>query len=160
LESLRGNPRQKSAADLTGSTGLWRLDFDTLEMLADLEPSQDASFLIKLQAGETEETVLRVDLPGHTLTLDRTRSGKVDFHNQFPGTASAAVRLVDGRLKLRLFVDTSSIEVFANDGETVLTSIILPSPGERRLELQVVHGTLRQANLAAWKLTSAWSAGE
>ena len=92
------------------------------------------------------------------MTLDRTRSGNVGFHKQFPGTCRAPVRLIDGRLKLRLFVDTSSIEVIVNDGVTVLTSLILPSPNARRLELEVAGATLPQANFIAWKLKSGWPA--
>ena len=117
-----------------------------------------AVFALKLRTGATEETMLRVDVPKQELTLDRTRSGKVDFHGRFPGTYRAPVRLIDGRLKLRVFVDTSSVEVFVNDGETAQTSLILPSPGARHLELDVAHGTLHRANFSVWKLKSAWRA--
>jgi sucrose-6-phosphate hydrolase SacC (GH32 family) len=81
----------------------------------------------------------------------------MDFHKRCPGAAVAPVRLIDGRLKLRLFVDTSSIEVFVNDGETVVTSLILPSAGDRRLDLAVAKGELRAADIRAWKLASAWT---
>ena len=65
---------------------------------------------------------------------------------------------MNGRLKLRLFVDTSSIEVFVNDGETVLTSLFLHSASARYLDLDETQGELRRANLSAWKLASAWHA--
>jgi fructan beta-fructosidase len=163
LQSLRGSPSRAGATNLTGDAEFSNLNgsmADSFEMLAEFESTADAKFFITLRTGENEQTLLHVDIPNHKLTLDRTRSGKVDFHKQFAGTASAPVRLIAGRLKLHILVDTSSIEVFANDGETVLTSLIFPSPGERRLDLHVAQGSLQQANLTVWKLKSAWSDGE
>jgi sucrose-6-phosphate hydrolase SacC (GH32 family) len=52
-------------------------------------------------------------------------------------------------------VDTSSVEVFVNDGEALQTSLVLSSPGDRRLDLRVVQGNLRRVNLSVWKLASA-----
>jgi sucrose-6-phosphate hydrolase SacC (GH32 family) len=69
------------------------------------------------------------------LAVDRMRSGKTDFHAKFPARHEAPVRVADGRVTLRLLVDTSSLEVFAQNGETVLTELIFPTAGPRRLSL-------------------------
>lgn len=37
-----------------------------------------------------------------------------------------ALRIVDGRVDLQLLLDTSSLEVFAQGGEAILTNLILP----------------------------------
>jgi hypothetical protein len=66
------------------------------------------------------------------------------------------IRFVDGWLKLRVFVDTSSVEVFVNDGETVLTSLIFPSPESTGVGLSFQKGELRRGYLEVWKLRSAW----
>src|SRR5262249_12023034 len=155
LEKLRGRRSQIALKNLSGHadlSGLNNVTTDLFELEAELEPSTGAAFDLKLQTGPAEETVLRVDVLDRKMTLDRTRSGNVRFHKKFPGTAGAPLRLIDGRLKLRLFVDTSSVEVFVNDGEVVQTSLILPSAGDRRLDLRVVRGELRRANLRVWKL--------
>jgi len=159
LEQLRGKPVTATLKDVKAAADLSALKEATagpFELEADLMPSADAVFHLKLLTGAVEETVLRVDVPNRKLTLDRTRSGRVDFHKRFPGAAVTPVRLIDGRMKLRLFVDTSSVEVFVNDGETVLTSLILPTAADRRLELAVAKGELRRADLRVWKLASAW----
>jgi fructan beta-fructosidase len=161
LERLRGEPVQVALKGLTGAADLAELNKVTrgpFELEAEIEPSAESFLDLKLLTGTAEETVLRVDVPVGKLTFDRTRSGKVDFHKKFPGAATAPVRLTNGRLKLRLFVDTSSVEVFVNDGETALTSLILPTAGDRRLDLRVTKGELRNASLRAWKLESAWLA--
>jgi fructan beta-fructosidase len=158
LETLRGQRRQLALENLSGPVDLSKLNpvtTDGFELQAELEPSTNAAFDLELRTNAREATVLHVDLSKLELTLDRTRSGKVDFHKRFPGTARAPLCLVGGRLELRLFVDASSIEVFVNDGEAVQTSLILPSGRDRRLDLRVVRGELRRANLSVWKLTSA-----
>ena len=155
LETLRGRHKQVALKNLSGRTDLSMLNgvtSDAFELETELEPDPNAAFHLSLQTGATEETVLRFHIPDRELTLDRTRSGNVGFHKKFAGTAGAPLRLIDGRLKLQLFVDTSSVEVFVNDGETVQTSLMLPSAGARRLGLRVVQGELRQVNLRAWKL--------
>jgi sucrose-6-phosphate hydrolase SacC (GH32 family) len=159
MKTLRGQRARLALRNAMGRPDLSKLDVATsgpFELEADLQPSSDAVFTLKMRTGAAEETVVRVEVSRQELTLDRTRSGKVDFHGRFPGSNHAPIRLIDGRVKLRLFVDTSSVEVFVNDGETVSTSLILPSPSARRLELEVAHGTLHRASLDAWNLKSAW----
>jgi fructan beta-fructosidase len=161
LAKLRGERRQLALAKLTGHADLSKLNAVTaglFELEAELQPDAHAELQLKLLTGASEETVLRADLTSRKLMLDRARSGAVGFHQKFPGTVSAPLPLREGRLKLRLFVDTSSIEVFAGDGEVALTSLILPSAGARRLDLSVARGELRRAHFTVWKLASAWSA--
>jgi fructan beta-fructosidase len=112
METLRGQRERLALKNVTGQADLSKLNSSTkdlFEVEADLQPSTNAVIELKLRTGAAEETVLRVDVPNRELTLDRTRSGKVDFHGQFAGAYRAPVRLIDGGLKLRLFVDTSSI---------------------------------------------------
>ena len=43
-------------------------------------------------------------------------------------------------LALRIFIDTSSVEVFINDGEAVMSSRSIPQPEEQELSLYAAHG--------------------
>jgi sucrose-6-phosphate hydrolase SacC (GH32 family) len=157
LEKLREQRMRFSSRGNEATGSVWRQDApETYELKAQFRPSDDAVFSLRLRQGTDEETVLHVDVPGQRLTLDRTRSGQVAFHGRFPGSYDAPLRLVRGRLKLRVFVDTSSVEVFVNDGETVLTSLILPKPDSRGLELNVERGQLKRVEIDLWPLKSAW----
>ncbi len=160
MKRLRGQRARLALKRVTGEADLSKLNGATaglFELEAEVQPSADAVFALKLRSGLAEETILRVDVARQEFVLDRTRSGRVDFHGRFRGAYRAPLRLIDGWLKLRLFADASSVEVFVNDGETVQTSLTLPSPGARRLELEVMRGALPVANLSAWKLKSAWT---
>jgi len=52
-------------------------------------------------------------------------------------------------------VDTSSIEVFANDGEVVMTELVFPTAPYSTIEVQYDKGVeINQATL--YKLRSVW----
>lgn len=76
---------------------------------------------IKLRKGIDSETVFYYDIENKKLVLDRSKSGEV-FATEY-GTERKC-RYDGNNLKLQIFVDTSSIEIFVNDGEEVFTSRI------------------------------------
>lgn len=55
-------------------------------------------------------------------------------------------------LSLRIFIDTSSVEVFVNHGEMTLSSRIYPDQGDRQLELYSAHGNTVVLGGALWLL--------
>ena len=68
------------------------------------------------------------------------------------------MRVKDGCLRLHLFLDTSSLEVFAANGESVLTDLILPTSSRRQLEVFAGRDAdrLRVRSLEVWELSRAW----
>lgn len=60
------------------------------------------------------------------LTFDRTGCG---VRRDCACLRRIAVRKQEGRLKLRILLDKYSAEIFVNDGESVLTSLV-PTPLE------------------------------
>ncbi len=70
--------------------------------------------------------------------------------------ASGPARLIDGKLKLRILVDRTSIEVFANDGELSMSSCFLPKELKTPLELYAKGGEIAIKSLKVHKLKSAW----
>ncbi len=124
--------------------------------LVDVSPNSEIT--IRLITGPIESTVLRYDAATERLSLDRTRSGRSNFHSGFAAVHSAPLALQKGgRLKLRVLLDTSSIEVFANDGEVVFTDLILPAPGSRPVEIEAINSpNLKVGRLDFWDLKSIW----
>lgn len=157
LEVLRGTMSELKLRQFSGSKTFedFEPDDGVFEARAGLLPSPDAVIEFELRTGADESTTVTIDVPNRILTLDRTRSGLVDFSDQFPAAFEAPIRLIDGELDLRVFVDTSSVEVFVNNGETVTTSLILPTGSDRTLSLSVPTGTL-DAVVKAWPLISTW----
>ncbi len=160
LEKLRERRHRHRARNLAGRlvlNGAAGALTDRYELAGEFRPSTDAVFSLDFRNSATETTTLRIDVAKGELTLDRTKSGVVDFHREFPTISRAPIRLNDdGQLALQVFVDTSSIEIFANEGETVLTSLILPKPESRGVELNVERGVLNRVDIDTWNLKSTW----
>jgi fructan beta-fructosidase len=130
---------------------------ECLEICARFGPGTAARFGIRLRGGEGEVTEVGYDASEGSLYLDRTRSGRVDFHPDFPGLHRAPLALHDGRVLIRLLVDVASVEVFGGIGETVITDQIFPSPGTRRVELFAEHGTVHVEDLCLTTLNTVSS---
>jgi len=130
---------------------------ETLEIVAEINPGNASEFGFKVRKGALEETVVGVNAKRSKLFVDRTRSGEVGFSDKFAGRHEGPVSLErDKNVKLHIFVDRSSVEVFANDGETVITDGIFPARTSDGLELYSQGGEVRIVKMEIWNLNSAW----
>ena len=66
----------------------------------------------------------------------------------------------DGSVKLRVLVDRTSLEVFANDGEISMTSCFLPKNKNTGIELYTRAGNVNIRFLRVSKLRSSWIADQ
>ncbi len=159
LQSLRERFMQIEARQLSdetftlSETGFWGR---RLEILAEFEPETAREFGLRVRVGQQEGTVIGYDVTRSELFVDRTRSGRSDFHPLFARRHAGPLPLRDGRLRLQIFVDRSSVEVFGNDGLTVLTDQIFPSLGSEGLEVYAVGGSVKLHSFTAWQLRSIW----
>ena len=113
------------------------------------------SFGLRLRVGQNEFTEIRYASRAQKISVDRARSGRVDFHAGFAQTHSAHLQPVDGEIRLHIFVDAFSIEVFANDGRVVFSESIFPSAQSDGLELFVEGGDVLLKSLDLYQLDSA-----
>ncbi|MGA2168072.1 MAG: glycoside hydrolase family 32 protein [Terracidiphilus sp.] len=75
-----------------------------------------------------EETVVGIDRNTGQIFVDRTRSGATAWSPAFPARVSAPLKHPqENSIRMEIAVDRNSVEVFAEDGETVLTNLIYPS---------------------------------
>ncbi|MEZ5074630.1 MAG: glycoside hydrolase family 32 protein [Solirubrobacterales bacterium] len=90
-------------------------------------------FGLSVLGNRDAETAIGYDTATGKLFVDRTRSGDVDFNPKFASVEAAPVRLVDGELKLTVFLDRASVEVFARGGRKTITDQVFPPEGADRL---------------------------
>ena len=83
---------------------------------------------IDLLVGDGAAVRLAYDVGRRELRLDRTRSGVVDFHADFPSISRVGVPLRDGRLRLQVSVDGCLVEVFADNGAVTISCQVFPDP--------------------------------
>ncbi|GJG87520.1 hypothetical protein tb265_27010 [Gemmatimonadetes bacterium T265] len=163
LERLRGERRHVGPQTIpVGSTSLAArgVTGKSMEIAATFEvnsaePGRASEFGLKVRTGNGEETVIGIDPKARQLIVDRTRSGQVGFHADFPSREAAPLPVEDGRVRLRVLVDWSSVEVFAGDGRVVVTDQIFPAPESEGVQLYAKGGTARLVSLDAWPLASA-----
>lgn len=98
-----------------------------LRVVTVLEPDTADRVGLHLRVGAQERTVVAYDAESSELVVDRTRSGEVGFSAAFPAVHRAPIEPVDGALRLEVLVDTTSVEVFAGEGDVVLSDQIFPS---------------------------------
>ncbi|MGB5821409.1 MAG: glycoside hydrolase family 32 protein [Saonia sp.] len=92
------------------------------------------SFVNKLK----EELVLSMKEETESVMLDRTVSGKTGFQEDFGSKIHQmpVANLPDGPFEVRILLDRSSIEVFINGGQYVMTDQIFPNENYTALELE------------------------
>ncbi|WP_260955750.1 glycoside hydrolase family 32 protein [Pseudomonas citri] len=156
LVALRQAPLP-SAPAWSGPGSRWvpQINGDRLEIHVhlDLRDCTDGHLGIALRcsADEQERTLLYYDASLQRLVLDRSRSGA-----QVTGQRSVSIEPAQKDLRLRVFLDRSSIEVFEEDGCFSLSSRLYPRSDSLGVKL-LANGTGGCASITqAWPLASGW----
>ena len=131
----------------------------TLEIKAVLRLADAERAGLKVRTGGGEETVIGYDAAAGELYVDRTRAGRSDFSRDFPGVQRAPLAARHGKVRLRILVDWSSVEVFADHGQTVITDQIFPAATSDGIELFADGGNATVDSLTIRRLRSAWRTG-
>lgn len=161
VDGLTGLRSGSEAATMTGATVKNQTTTvkgggEVLEIQADLQQTDAKQFGINVRTGKGQLTKIGYDTSSHELYIDRTKSGDVSFSSDFAKIHRAPLALDNGRLKLHIIVDTSSVEVFADKGEVTLTDEIFPDPSSTGLSVFAEGGGAKVTSLHAWKLSSIW----
>ncbi|MFZ0828619.1 MAG: GH32 C-terminal domain-containing protein [Verrucomicrobiia bacterium] len=127
-----------------------------LELAVEFDPQSTGVEGVNVLKGAKEETVIGVDRDRGTVFVDRTHSGNVNFHPKFSGMYEAPLTSRDGRVKLHVFVDAGSVEVFVNAGERVFTVQTFPSADSRGVEFFGPENGAKIGSLNVWHLKSSW----
>lgn len=92
----------------------------TYELDVNFENIKAEKVGIKFRVGNNEETIFFYDLKNNELVFDRTHSGELT--ENFEGGDIRKCKFKEKKLKLHLFLDESSAEIFVNDGLEVFSS--------------------------------------
>lgn len=94
---------------------------ESCEMVVNLK----GNATITLSNDKGEKVVMLYDAKAETFSMDRTKSGKMDFSNDFAATTKAPTY---GKIsQLRIFIDKSSIEAFDAEGKMAMTNLVFPT---------------------------------
>lgn len=149
IERYRSDAYSTADFVLDGEQGM-EVFGDSYELQIVFEAGQSSEFGVKLRTGDgkngLEETVLSYETKNGLLRFNRDRSGIGPG-----GERRAAVPLEEGCLSLRIFVDKSSVEVFAGDGEVVMTGRVYPGTESQGIKL-FSEGVCRVVSFRKWNI--------
>jgi fructan beta-fructosidase len=110
---------------------------------------------LRLSNDAGEEVVVGVTRDPLEVFVDRRRSRRTSFHEAYPGRQAGPVRWRDDRATLRILFDRSTLEVFANDGETVVSERVYPTQPFTRLAV-LGAGSAIPGPVRLHELRSVW----
>lgn len=94
-------------------------------------------FVLTLKNEKDEKVVLAMNGKEEKFLLDRTQSGQTDFQEDFASVSKIPViNLPEEAYEVRILLDRSSIEVFINGGQYVMTGQIFPNQNYNILEIE------------------------
>lgn len=122
------------------------------EILADIDAKKAEKVTLSLSNKAGDEVVMTYDPIAHTMSFDRTRSGIVDFSENFPAVTVSPTFEDSGRVALRIFVDKSSVELFGDDGHFAMTNLVFPTEPYTTLSLSSSGGNARIDSLKIYSI--------
>lgn len=85
------------------------------------------NFSITFSNAKGEKVVVGYDKTNNNYFIDRTNSGKVSFEKGFAAKHTAPRFSASGNMDMTLIIDNASIELFADNGLSVMTEIFFPN---------------------------------
>ncbi len=154
LKSLRGKQQLQGDKWITDTLVIEKIT-DTkqgvFEVQMNIKPENAKVFGFSLANAEGELVRFVFDLHQGSVMVDRTRSGKTDFHPNFASVPYAPLPLKK-LYKIKLLVDKASSELFIDDGELVLTNIHFPTSGYSALRFFTTDNAWKAEGIKVYEL--------
>jgi beta-fructofuranosidase len=143
LGKLRGKPSEWRNLQLQDGGETFKLPgVNTLEIQADIEMQSAKKVMLEINSGSNDAKPIALEFDGVQLTVMDTK---------------APLQILDDqrKLNLRIFIDRSVLEVFAN--ETVCITKIIPTLGaDAVLNIRTEGGKANLKQLLAWPMKTIW----
>ena len=157
LKKLRTDPVELKNISVAGKKEL-SIKAQQLEMEITFQPVTNSTAGVHLAVGTQNVFVIGYNATSQKLFVDRSGCINNSFNKEFASLSRYETSLtpLNGKIKLHIFFDNSIVEVFANDGMTVMTTQIFPDDNDNGVELFSEGGTTKFETVRLWKMRSAW----
>ena len=156
LKTLRGQESRWNdlALDQAGTKRLPGIRGDACELQLEIDPGQASRCGLKVRAsaGGEEETLLYYDVAARELVFDATKSGTSG--RRVEERAPLALRPGEP-LKLRVFVDKSVVEIFANNRQAIGRRVYPAREDSLGVVLFVEGGRAAFKSIQAWPMAAS-----
>lgn len=158
VEKLRGaivkNVGKTSVFESGKNFALPSANNGVCEILMNIEPKKCTEVNLVLSNSKGEEVVMKYNVNDNTFSFNRDKSGIVNFSKDFPATTVAPTFGTSDKLALRIFVDTSSIEIFGNNGKFAMTNLVFPNEPYSTLSISASTGSAEISNLKIYSINT------
>jgi len=135
-----------SSVSVNNNGEVYQLPDSTL--MIDIQDIEGSNLELTFSNSVNEKVVIKID--DQNISFDRTQAGISDFEAGFPGVHHAK-NLVNQVTHIQIYLDKSSMELFINDGELVMTELVFPSEPYSQLETKGDIGKVQ-----VFKVESIW----
>ncbi len=155
IEKYRTRPVKAKDLPILGERVVENVRGNKCELSFTLDLGTAARAGVKLFCGGQREVSLYYDREKELVIFDRSNMGVLVSGSSRERDAlirSVAVRVKDNRIKFRLFMDVSSLEVFLNDGERTLTGLVYSPKGADNIVFFSEGGPARLVKLEKYDI--------
>jgi fructan beta-fructosidase len=161
LETLR-NEKTQLYEELHGSEAVREVFIDSInlsqcELIFDFEQLSNSvdSFGIIMENSAHEKLIIGYSGTHKQLFVDRTAAGNSDFSESFSGISKAPYE-AGKQIQFHIFLDASSVELFADHGNRVLTNLIFPAMKFNQLKIFSSGGSVIVKKAEFHNLNRIW----
>ncbi|MDX1544138.1 MAG: glycoside hydrolase family 32 protein [Christiangramia sp.] len=130
-----------------------KIDLASAEIRFNISDLKQTNYKFRLSNSQGDELVFGYDHEKKQFYLDRSKAGKTDFSENFVNKISTAPRLSDaGDLTGIIILDKTSIELFFDEGKTVMTEIFFPKYPWEQLSVSAEAGEFTLDHIEAYQL--------
>jgi sucrose-6-phosphate hydrolase SacC (GH32 family) len=142
---------------VTGTTKL-PVNSNQFEMRLSFHVVPNSTAGVRLAVGNGHYFEIGYDAAQQKLYIDRSKCANQNFNPKFQQLSHYETILLPkgNNVDLHLYFDNSIVEVFANDGEAVMTAQLFPDKDENGIELFFNNGTTTFANVSIGRMKSVW----
>ena len=134
-QQREGAPMQQHRGALDGGLDLSRtLQASAGRFVLRLRAASARNFTLTLGNDLGDRLTVGFDRAANAYFIDRRQAGRVDFHPRFAGRHTVP-RFAPAGAELQLYFDTTSVELFADGGASVMTSLFFPRQPLRTMQL-------------------------
>lgn len=123
-----------------------------IEISFDLNKTTAKTFGIVLSNMKNEKVEIGYDVASKQFYIDRTERGKKDFSKDYAVKQFAPRLSQSNTVKMHLLIDVASVELFADEGSIVLTSIFFPNEDFKTAKIFAQNGSTRLLKGEVWTL--------
>ena len=132
-----------------------RLACSEITIQFQVEDKLPGEFGLILSNEQNEQLRIGYSDTDNKLFVDREKAGSNKFSPKFEGLATAPYN-IEKYVKLRIYIDVSSIEIFVDNGELVMSETYFMSSEVNKLHIFSTGGNIKAKNIIVRELKTIW----